>query len=218
MSFGFSVGDFVTVTALACQIYAACKDSTDELQALSTEVSSLRFLLEKTSENMTQYDLSAEDMRKADNIRAGCQDVLEEIQQLVETYQAATERKRRIFLKMRWAFKDRSGVRARLTGSVMMLTAFNTNLINSAHIRTERKLESILHTCQTPETAVAPRWGHKYDSVTASGRSIQLNGNISASHGGVAADDGHHLYTRVMATGLSRQLNGNIRGPMVLQL
>jgi hypothetical protein len=101
MSFGFSIGDFIAVSALAWSIYDSCKTSTKELQQIGTEIASLQFLLEYTAENIARYYMEFVDIWKANHLKMGCQEVLEELQRLLRKYDNGHKRDWRISQKVR---------------------------------------------------------------------------------------------------------------------
>jgi hypothetical protein len=58
MSFGFSVGDFVTISTLAWNVYKSCNDSCDEFKNISGEVVGLHIVLLETKDYLTEHGQS----------------------------------------------------------------------------------------------------------------------------------------------------------------
>jgi hypothetical protein len=56
MSFGFSVGDFVTVLGLAWRVYKSCKDASDDFKNISNDVAGLHIVLLETKDFITENE------------------------------------------------------------------------------------------------------------------------------------------------------------------
>lgn len=144
MSFGFSVGDFITVSALALSIYNSCKNSSGDFKNISNEVGSLHMVLEKTTEYISDYSLDTDGIQRLGSLKNECNSVLEDTQDLLRKYRSLGTKKGRKLDKLRWALKDVSGIRQRLIVNANMLTAFNTALTNSSQARVESKLTTFI--------------------------------------------------------------------------
>jgi len=60
MGFGFSVGDFIAISALAMNIYSSCKNSSRSFKSITSEVNSLHIVLKKISEYLSEHSLDAD--------------------------------------------------------------------------------------------------------------------------------------------------------------
>ena len=127
MSFGFSVGDFITISTLAMNIYSSCKNSSRGFKSITSEVNSLHIVLKKTSEYLSEHSLDADAAECLESLKNECYSVLKDIQDLLQKYRSLGM-KGRIWDKMKWGSEDVSGIRHRLTVNVTLLTAFNTTL------------------------------------------------------------------------------------------
>ena len=126
MSFGFSVGDFCTVTTLAWQIYKACKDSSDDFKNLSNEVASLHIVLKESSEHLQEEDLDLERQKSLVGIGQGCEDVLKDIESRLDKYESLGTQSQRTWDRMQFGLEDTSKLKDRLLRSTTMLSGINS--------------------------------------------------------------------------------------------
>ena len=127
MSFGFGVGDFITISTLAMNIYSSCKNSSRDFKSITSEVNSLHVVLKKTSEYLPEHSLDTDAAECLESLKNECYSVLKDIQDLLQKYRSLGM-KGRIWDKVKWGSEDISGIRHRLTVNVILLTAFNTTL------------------------------------------------------------------------------------------
>jgi hypothetical protein len=128
MSFGFSISDFVTISAFAWKIYKSCKDSSDGFKSISSDVAGLHIVLKETEENLSEQNLDADQERRLNDLCAGCNGVLKDLDSLLERYNSLGTKSQRTWDRMKWGLEDISDMRERLTSNTAMLTAFNTAL------------------------------------------------------------------------------------------
>ena len=124
MSFGFSIGDFLTVGNLAWKVYKSCKEAPDSFGTISQEVLALHALLKEVEEAYSQQALTRDQRERLAAIRDNCQIVLEDFQRLVEKYESLGSQSKRTWDRMGWGFEQVAQLRARLTSSITILTAF----------------------------------------------------------------------------------------------
>lgn len=124
MSFGYSIGDFVTTGQLAWKIYKSCKDAPESFGHIHTEVLSLHAVLKEVHEAFSQQTLSPSRQTSLKYVGDGCRDVLAELQALVEKYHSLGINSKLTWDRMKWGAEDIVGLRARLTSNVGLLTAF----------------------------------------------------------------------------------------------
>jgi hypothetical protein len=128
MSFGFSVGDFISVASLAWNIYSSCKNSPAEFNNISNEVASLSVVLDTTAVHILQHGIDQSSEAELGLLETGCRTVLRDIQRLLRQYDHLGARRRNLWQRVRWSSEDISGIRSRLTSNVTLLTAFNSTL------------------------------------------------------------------------------------------
>ena len=126
MSFGFSIGDLITVSTLAWQIYKSCKDSSDDFKNLSSDVASLHIVLKESLEHIQEQDLDVERKESLVAVGKSCQDVLKDIESKLEKYDSLGTQSQRTWDRMRFGLEDISGLRDRLVCSTTMLSGINS--------------------------------------------------------------------------------------------
>lgn len=130
MSFGFSVGDFVTLSSFAWKVYNTCKNSSTEFTFLSREINSLRLVLENTAACLSEQSLGTDETADLRQLRTEYHEVLGSIDALLDKHRnLGTKRKRHLWDAVRWALEDTAGIRESLQLYTSMLTTLNTNLI-----------------------------------------------------------------------------------------
>ena len=87
MSFGHSVGDFVTVGTLAWKVYRSCKAVPESFVNISGEVLSLHAVLKEAEETVFAQPLFLAKQASLEAVANGYQRVLEELESLVEGYE-----------------------------------------------------------------------------------------------------------------------------------
>lgn len=129
MSFGFSLGDFVTIPTLAWQVYKSCKDSSDDFKSVADDVVALHIVLREVEEHLKEQPISNPRQAHLAALTRTCHAVLNDLEKLLEKYDSLGSQSRRTWDRMRWGLEDIDQLRARLSSSTSMLTAFNTSLI-----------------------------------------------------------------------------------------
>ena len=125
MSFGFSVGDFITVGGLCWKLYKKCKDSPGNYKQLTSEVGALHNVMKETEELLSQQNLSVQQKEKLRVATAGCEDVLQDLDELLVRYGSMGTKSQRTFDRLGFGTEDIDSIRTRLTSNVTLLDAFN---------------------------------------------------------------------------------------------
>jgi hypothetical protein len=131
MSFGYGVGDFITITALAWNVYKSCKGAPESFGNISLEVLSLHAVLKEAEETVFAQPLSQTKRECLKAVRDGCYHVLTDLDDLSKKYQSLGMQGRRVWDRMRWGTEDITELRARLTSNTGLLTAW----IRCVHLR-----------------------------------------------------------------------------------
>ena len=126
---GYAVGDVIAVSTLAWKVYKAYKDAPGEFQAMANEILSLHVVLKEVEENIGLSHCT----RELETVRNGCKDVLTELQEIQQKYEAslgiATRSSRHNFDRMKFWKEDIAGLRARVVLNTSMLAAFNSSTV-----------------------------------------------------------------------------------------
>lgn len=79
MSFGFGIGDIVSLSCLAWNIYQACKEIPARFDQVSLEVLSLHAVLKEVDEAVKEEDLTLPRFEGLQTVLGGCEKVLEDL-------------------------------------------------------------------------------------------------------------------------------------------
>lgn len=91
MSFGFSIGDFISVGSLALSLYLSYRDGPSEIREVSRELLSLHTTLEELRHDLEDPDstISRSSSKKTRNLQgliARCKEPLEELETIYQKY------------------------------------------------------------------------------------------------------------------------------------
>lgn len=128
MSFGFSVGDFLTLSTLAWDVYSSCKDSSREFKDLAGQVNSLYFILQSTAEHLLNHPPETKEAAELAGITTRCHDSLTEINCLLRRHSSLGTQKPRRWDMLKWAFGDALRAKDRLVFHATVLAALNSSL------------------------------------------------------------------------------------------
>lgn len=128
MSFGFGIGDFITISTLAWRTYKSCKDSSDNFNSISSEVASLHIVLKEVEESLSGQTLSGSQETQLRTLGNGCNDVLNDLNMLVEKYNSFGTNSQRTWDRVKWGREDIQSIRERLISNITMLNTFNAIL------------------------------------------------------------------------------------------
>jgi len=148
MSFGFSIGDFITVLQLANTIRQRFVDAPNQFKAISDEwvtpvgsvqilivrynrVRSLSIVLQDVDDVLPQRELGNQQKTELNGIAQGCRNVLEELEQTLNKYQELDSsvkgfggKSRRVWKRLTWDQKDIDGFRSRVTSNIILFNTF----------------------------------------------------------------------------------------------
>jgi hypothetical protein len=128
MSFGFSIGDFITVPAFAWSIYKSCKNSSEHFQGLTKDVCQLHTVLKEIDDFLKEeHHLPPDREARLLLLGKGCLDTLKEIEDLLEKYESLGTQSQRAWDRMRFGLEDVTALRAKLVSQTTMLTALHTS-------------------------------------------------------------------------------------------
>jgi hypothetical protein len=109
MSFGYSVGDFIAIGALAWDVYKSCKgapESFGNISCISCEVLSLQAVLKEAEETVFAQPLSPQKQDRLKAVGDGCYSVLEDLQKLVKKHESPGTQSKRTWDRMKWGTED----------------------------------------------------------------------------------------------------------------
>jgi hypothetical protein len=88
MSIALSPSDFIGIPQFAWNVYKACRDCTGDYRALAGEVASLHRVLSEVAESVKEFELSLRSTERLAILGKGCQDVLENLDKTIASYDA----------------------------------------------------------------------------------------------------------------------------------
>ena len=142
MSFGFGVGDFLTVGKLVWDVYSAYADAPEQFRNFSQEILSLHIVLRKVEVQLglsgsdgtaspgdaaSPPSLLTEDQNDLKTLYDGLQAIAKELDDLLKKYKSLESTGHPID-RLKWGQEDLVGLRERLRSNINLLTTFNASL------------------------------------------------------------------------------------------
>ena len=126
VSFGYGVGDVVTIGKLAWTVYKACKGIPASFGHIAQEVLALEAVVRQFQEAFEGHTLSDTEQERLRHVVQGCENVLTDLQNLVKKYEGLGSNAKFSFDRLKWAtgFAPLDELRTRLTSSTALLSAF----------------------------------------------------------------------------------------------
>lgn len=121
MSFGFGVGDLLTIGQFSWNVYKKCKDATGNYAELSSEVSNLHAVIKETEEMTSQQVLEPQQKARLATCVESCNDVLRDLDGILDRYESLGTSASRNLDRLGLGMQDMSGLRLRLISNVMSL-------------------------------------------------------------------------------------------------
>jgi hypothetical protein len=130
MSFGFSLGDVIALSALAWNCYKSCRDSSEQFQRISGEVGNLKAVLDETIETVQDNrPLSPTREERLMRVMKECQQVLIDLEKLLNSYESMNTQTQRTWDRFRFGMEDVAGVRSRLISHTTTLGALSQGIL-----------------------------------------------------------------------------------------
>ena len=135
MSFGYSVGDILTISKLAWDVYNVYKDAPDEFRNISDEIKSLHNIVDSDNLQAKFQDprLTSEERERLREILQGCTNVLKDLDKLLIKYKSLGSQQgssSRALDRVKWGREDIAELRARLTSNTILLNTFITRYVH----------------------------------------------------------------------------------------
>ena len=152
MSFGFGVGDFLTVGKLVWDVYSAYADAPVQFRNFSQEILSLHIVIRKVEAQLgmsgsdgtvggsqrpgsgsgsggaaSPPSLSSQDQNDLKVLCDGLQGIVKELDDLLKKYKSLESTGKPID-RFKWGQEDLDGLRERLRSNINLLTTFNASL------------------------------------------------------------------------------------------
>ena len=125
MSFGYSIGDFIAISALAAKVYKAYKDAPSDYQNIAEEVKSLEGIINKAAQHFRSTTLSNNDRQEGQEALKGCQSILRDLNShIIEKYKCIASTNGRVFKRVKLGTEDIAALRVRLISNATLLSSF----------------------------------------------------------------------------------------------
>jgi hypothetical protein len=165
MSFGFSLGDFITAGGLALTLYNACANAPEEFQELRRDLSSIHTVLsslQSQAEDPGSILLCRGADRKPEwtRLRENLEETLVELQDLIQRYEKMG---RNAWKRLRLGLHDLDNLRGKLSVHLTSINTFVGSLALSSLGRVEPALGRI--ECLLLEFMKEERLGTKVPTV-----------------------------------------------------
>ncbi|KAI0883266.1 uncharacterized protein GGS22DRAFT_195456 [Annulohypoxylon maeteangense] len=156
MSFGFGIGDFITVIELADKVRKQFVNAPGEFEGISAEVRSLTIILRDVDVALSEYEPDEKQKKDLQNIASGCQSVLNDLEKALGKYSELASKERginktakRVWKKLTWEPDDIRDLRGRITSNITLLNSFNqqsttTNVVKLVRRQDYQESQEIL--------------------------------------------------------------------------
>ncbi|KAH0563314.1 hypothetical protein GP486_002120 [Trichoglossum hirsutum] len=132
MSFGVSVGDIISISALAHKVWKNLADSPDQFRAIRAEVAGLKLVLDEVADTIPKRVIGASQTEDLNSIIRGCQDVIAELDAILSRHKSLgsgprgfRSRSRYVWDRIRWDQTEIADLRSRIISNTALLDAFN---------------------------------------------------------------------------------------------
>ena len=124
------VGNYSTESATLSQlvvlrkVYKSCLDAPASFGSISQEVIALEAVTRQFKEAFEGQTLSQAEQERLRAVGQGCQDVLEELQELVHKYERLGSNAKLSFDRFKWGAAPVDALQTRLISNTVLLSAF----------------------------------------------------------------------------------------------
>ncbi|CAF9941367.1 MAG: hypothetical protein ALECFALPRED_009085 [Alectoria fallacina] len=145
MSLGFGVGDVIAVSTLARSVWGRFRDSSDQFNAIQTEVAGLYLALDDIANNLSGLQATDKQVKDLSVLTEGCRGVLDDTDQFILKNEilrtepsSLGSKTQKAWRKLKWDPATVNELRDRMVSNATFLNAFNTSLARS--VSSARKL------------------------------------------------------------------------------
>ena len=122
---GLDAGSFISISALAINVYAAYKDTPDDHRNISEEVAALQILIDKAAKHFKGAAISSDDCHDGRRILKGCYTVLQDLHSLIKKHKRlASSNERLVLTGVPLGREDITALQGRLISSTVLLNGF----------------------------------------------------------------------------------------------
>ncbi|GIC89807.1 ankyrin repeat domain-containing protein [Aspergillus udagawae] len=138
MSFGFSVGDFITVIEHARKIRKEFLGAPAQFKTITDEFRNLSFAMQDVEVNLSSKELNVQEKTELQRIIGSCRNLLAETEWTIDKYKEldadsnnAKNILKRAWKRLSWEPEDIRDLRLRISSNVGFLNSFNGRIVCS---------------------------------------------------------------------------------------
>ncbi|OQE20243.1 hypothetical protein PENFLA_c017G09099 [Penicillium flavigenum] len=165
MSFGFSLGDFISVFTLANKLRKDFVGAPSQFNSISKEVRGLAIILQDVDIQLLGHDINDRQQKQLAEISHSCGILLNELQDAMERYKVVEysgtsihKKARSIWKRISWEPEDISELRGRLMSNVMLLQSFESAISRQTMVATKQTLEQLNQRQENTEHSYILDW------------------------------------------------------------
>ncbi|KAJ5592115.1 hypothetical protein N7537_009019 [Penicillium hordei] len=165
MSFGFSLGDFVSVITLANKLRRDFVGAPSQFNSISREVRGLTIILQDVDIQLPGYDIDDRQRKQLGEISHNCETLLNEVQDAIGKYKVVEycgtsihKKARSIWKRIAWEPKDIGELRDRLLSNVTLLQSFLSAISSQTMTATKQTLEHLNQRQESSEQSGILNW------------------------------------------------------------
>lgn len=128
MSFGFGVGDCITLSQSAWRLYKTLRDSSNDFNELTADLESMHAALSQVEKLASHCTLDEESKARLAKLQARCLANLESIGSQLREFQSLGTKKKRTRDRLRWGMETVSQQRQQLILNTNALSLFISSL------------------------------------------------------------------------------------------
>ncbi|KAJ6183623.1 hypothetical protein N7519_004924 [Penicillium mononematosum] len=165
MSFGFSLGDLISIITLANKLRKDFVGAPSQFNSITREVRGLAIILQDLDIQLLGYDINDKQQKQLAEISHSCGILLNELQDAMEKYKVVDysgtsihKKARSIWKRISWEPEDISELRGRLMSNVMLLQSFMSAISRQTMVATKQTLEHLNQRQQSDERSCILDW------------------------------------------------------------
>ncbi|KAI1835446.1 hypothetical protein DTO027I6_2827 [Penicillium roqueforti] len=165
MSFGVSIGDFISVLTLANKLRRDFVGAPSQFNSISREVRGLAIILQDVDVQLLGHDTNDQQQNQLGQISHSCVILLNELQNALEKYKLVEysgtsihKKARGIWKRIVWEPEDISELRGRLMSNVILLQSFLSAISSQTMAATKQTLEQLNYRQEGNEKSCILDW------------------------------------------------------------
>jgi len=123
MSFGFGVGDLLTISQFVLQVYESCSQAPEQFAELRDQVKSLSDNLQALQDHITSNNMTHDQGAELSHVIAGFKPILSELNALTSKRRGLESKRLQLWQRLRWPGNQKlMELRSRFTSQLSLLS------------------------------------------------------------------------------------------------